>query len=545
MRLVGWGFGVACACLAGVSSASDKKYVSFGWEFRNVTPEQLIANAPKLKAEAVDGVGIYLRATNSLGRELRFVSQGEKWEREAFAAQIPTLRRVAETPGVSESMFVGFGAPQKRLAWTDDAGWANFANSMAVLGWISRESGIHGFWCDHEDYYKQSQYYRLPGDPSWDELVKLVRRRGAQVFGALFKEDPNAKLLFCWALTIDRDYFTTTDVPALVKAKGDLWPAFFDGLLDALPPTATVIEGDEHSYSYEARLRGFHKSYANQREISPLLLAPENRARYLRQMQTSFAFYLDAYVNETGPWYFGPENGSRTAHFRRNLADATSLAAEYVWLWGERNMTIRWSDDVAIDRRVDRREKTWGEALSGLAEVKRGCKDADQGWARRVAELKAKGEFVDLIGNPGCEADGQTPFPKPYDSWKSGKDKNAVFFLDQEDGCTAAPCLALKGTKTGSILFEKTKASPGEVYEADVAVKGEAVTAEVRFKLKGEWQRGMEDVGFLFDATDARGWKRGKARIVVPEGTDDFVVIISSRIKTDENIVRADDFHLR
>jgi len=525
------------------SAFADVKYISFGWEFRNATPEQLLANAEKLRGKGIDGVGIYFCATNSKGRLLKFVSAGEKWEREPFSPQIPALRRVAKTKGLSESFFVGFGAPEKRLAWTDDAGWANLANSMSVLGWISRESGIKGFWCDPEDYHKQSQYYRLPEDPEWNDLVKLARKRGAQVFGALFKEKTDVRLLFCWALTIDRDYFTCADPKALMKSKGDLWPAFFDGIMDALPPDAVIIDGDEHSYSYEARLRGYHKSYFNQREICPLLLSPENRARYLRQSQVSFGFYLDAYVNESGPWFFGPENGSRTRHFRRNLHDATELATEYVWFWGERNVTAQW-DGIRLDGRVDRRDKTWSDAIPGLDSVRLGCKDRDGGVARRMAELKRNGELVDLVPNPGCMEDGKQPFPRPYSSWKSGKDTNAEFFLDRNEGCGSCPSLAIKGTKTGVFLLNRSKVSPGEVYVAEVSVKGESVKAEIRFKLRGEWQRGMEDVGFVFGDADARGWRKGRAVVAVPEGTDEFVELIGSRVMSDANVLHADDFHL-
>ena len=44
-----------------------KKCISFGWEYGCLTPAQLLANAEKFKDTAIDGVGIYLMATNRTG----------------------------------------------------------------------------------------------------------------------------------------------------------------------------------------------------------------------------------------------------------------------------------------------------------------------------------------------------------------------------------------------------------------------------------------------------------------------------------------------
>ena len=84
--------------------------------------------------------------------------RGAKWEKDPFRPQIPVLRELTKKPQFRESFFVGFGAPVKRLSWTDDAGWANLANSMAVLSWLAKEGGVRGQWCDHEDYYGQKQF---------------------------------------------------------------------------------------------------------------------------------------------------------------------------------------------------------------------------------------------------------------------------------------------------------------------------------------------------------------------------------------------------
>ena len=109
------------AASAGEPSAG-KKYISFGWEYKCLTPQAILANADKFAATGIDGIGMYLCATNSEGKELKFISRGDKWEREAFMPQIPLLRKIMNTPHLSESFCVGYGAPTKRFSWTSTDG---------------------------------------------------------------------------------------------------------------------------------------------------------------------------------------------------------------------------------------------------------------------------------------------------------------------------------------------------------------------------------------------------------------------------------------
>ena len=61
---------VALAVATAFADSPRKKCISFGWEYGRLTPEQLLANAEKFKGTVVDGVGIYLRATNRAGKAI-------------------------------------------------------------------------------------------------------------------------------------------------------------------------------------------------------------------------------------------------------------------------------------------------------------------------------------------------------------------------------------------------------------------------------------------------------------------------------------------
>ena len=52
-----------CICLVAflltsvtVVNAGQKKYISFGWEYKRLTPSMILANAEKFKDTAIDGM---------------------------------------------------------------------------------------------------------------------------------------------------------------------------------------------------------------------------------------------------------------------------------------------------------------------------------------------------------------------------------------------------------------------------------------------------------------------------------------------------------
>ena len=67
-----------------------KKCIAFGWEHGFITPTQLLANADKFKGTAIDGIGIYLMATNRAGMAIgsRGFMSGPEWENET--GTVPT-----------------------------------------------------------------------------------------------------------------------------------------------------------------------------------------------------------------------------------------------------------------------------------------------------------------------------------------------------------------------------------------------------------------------------------------------------------------------
>ena len=495
-----------------------KKCIAFGWEHGFITPIQLLANADKFKGTAIDGIGIYLMATNRAGMAIgsRGFMSGPEWDLEAFKSQLPILKKLAKTDHFRDSFIKCFDAPRTRISWTDNAAWARIAHNMGVVGQISRITGLRGINVDPEDYHGQKQYETVPGDPPYDDLVKLARKRGREVFGALFKEQPEARVLFFWFLTAKQEYFKVKDPAESVRQSKDLWPAFADGIMDVLPSAARIIDGTEY-YDLEYATRDFQVWACNQRMLAPKLLSPENRAKHALQVQVSFAHYLDLYVNPESGWHMGPVSGSREEHFRRNYAESFKLADEYIWLWGEKRPTVHW-DNASVSSTITK-EKTWEESLPGLYSGMMALHDADFGLRRRKAELEAKGELKDLNSNPECNSDEQSRhggLPQPYGVYTKGR--KAICKLDATAGDGGGHCISVTNFNANTCVTLHFKdVQPGDAFAVSCRMKSADPGGTVGWKgANQKWNWGLGKESLHFSPPDANGWRTGEALFVVP-----------------------------
>ena len=519
---------LAFVALSSYGEATRKKFVLFGWELQDATPGQILANAGKLAGTSFDGVGIYPRIKMPDGREYthRNVTDGPEFPEGVFDSYLPDLRRFAQTDHLRESFIVCFRAPGRRLAWTNDVAWNVMAKNIGILAKLARESGIKGLAVDHEDYSMQRQFFRMDGDPPYDELVKIARSRGRQVFGAVFREHPEARILFYWFLSEAADYFAVADPAKAARGRQDLWPAFVDGILDVLPPSAKIIDGDENAYRNDYVTRDFHVSACNQRLLAPLLLSPENRAKHALQVLVGFGLYIDMYANPEGAyWYFGPDGGSRAEHFRRNLLDATHLADEYVWFWSEHHVTIRW-EDMPLQDRIAGKDKTWEECVPGFLSAMAGVRDDDGGLRRRRAELEATGKLIDGNPNPSCVDDGRHPLPNPYRTWRKKGDEGALFCLDKEVGDGDSSSVCMSGTVTGTMYADLCGVVPGGAYCVTCRARGNNPKGRVSWKRDGKWAQGKPDIELVFGAADESGWRTAEVYFNVPPGVDTMSTVL-------------------
>ncbi|HNX05742.1 MAG TPA: hypothetical protein PKI32_09585, partial [Opitutales bacterium] len=398
------------------------KFILHGWDLGNTTPENVLAHADQLNKLPIAGVTVRLADVKQADGSTicaETLPSDVAWRRESVAPLLPVYREISKYENLKHSFISCSIVPRgTRFDWRDDAEWARIAGNLKVLAYAAKAGGLKGLCIDNEDYTGSKQFSFLAADGSYEDTVALVRKRGAQLFKAVFGEYPDITLLWFWAFSNARLQSAADDPAAALKESGRLLPAFLNGMLDVIPPEAVFVDGDEDSYSFEASRGDFNK--AALQILSHVLpyVAPENRAKYRAQVRNSFGLYLDEFTGgkyrtsgkrkgQPNHWYRRPVNGSRAEHFREILEGAVYAADEYVWLYGEQYSYIDWGDTIKPKEWAQfSTTETWDDMI-GLSAKLELAKNPDA-YARKCLEkFRADPGAVNLLANvKGVEVKG-------------------------------------------------------------------------------------------------------------------------------------------
>ena len=546
--MVGWGAISAAAlvgaiCLAGSVCAAGPRVrvIAHGWDTMSATPEDILRNASGFDSLPIDGTVISLAAKAADGTRFsdKTLPYDAKWNYEAFADKVPVLREIVKHRGLRHSLAGawfnntwGEKDVRRRHRWTDDAAWATFANNFGVLARIVREGGLDGICIDNEDYSKIRQYFWNESDGPFEEVRKLARRRGREVFSAAFAEKPDLKVMAFWFMSLPfGNYLNCDDPEASRREVGDLWPDFVNGMLDVMPPSAQFIDGNETTYYDRAdRNDSYRKAKQLFREVLPLV-EPENRVKYRGQLLAAPAHYLDSYVDiAAGEFYMPPvEGGTRLDRFVENFDQSVFAADGYLWLYGERHRFVNWQGFTP--KRC--KETTWNDALPGLYETVGCFRDAGRQGAQTYLRWQREGRVPEnLAKNGACalapELAGKgflaDRFPDGIESWKQDRTPGE-FGTDTSFGRGDGFSLRMDRVQRGC-LMQAMKVKPGERYVVRLCAKGQAAGFSVGYLTRGAQRVDVYSPRGAFRAPDADGWREGFAYAIVPRGADTLRVYL-------------------
>lgn len=498
-------------CVFALSSPAAKKYIFSGWDLGDVSPQEVLMLADEFDKTACDGVTMPIGRVcpGWTGKRSREVMEDPGMKFSEFEFLVPVFRDIVKHRSLKESMILIHLAPVKRIAWTDDARWKTVAGNMATVAKLAKEGGLKGIVVDFEDYRRQFQYRLDPADGDYAATCRLARRRAKEIFEAAFRQFPSMVVLSYQLLTMDPYYLNGDPVGHMIETR-DLWPAFVNGILDALPPEAKLVDGNENEgYHSKAAQCDFHKGVYEQLVAVLPLVAKENRAKYRSQVSVSFGLYLDSYTCSTnGGWYFPPVRGKRIHHLEDNLRQATECADEYVWFWGERGFYVDWPADLK-ERSGDTwrssglgtwRGKyfsgglapmsTWSKYMDGDFDLmSRGVKEPFRCVAEQYAKQKADGTFRNLAVGRGTMMHTN----------KVGHVSGRVGGLDV-DGW----------------------------YGVKVKGRGKTLRGFCYFQYRGSWRWKLGSFKLKFDRPDDEGWRSGSALVRIPEGATDIYYIFAA-----------------
>ena len=367
----------ACAVVAVLTaaifsaSARETKFLAHGWDCQSAHPDDVLASAAEFDKTPLDGISLSVRFARSDGVVCSYKTMisDPAWRWEDIKGYVPTLREIVKHKSLRESLLSAFRCPKTRLDWRDDAAWANFAGNMRVLARLAREGNVKGLMIDPEDYPRSKQFYWQAGDLPYDNTAALARKRGREIFSEVFKEKPDAVILAFWLLSTDKIVYNSLDPKTAMREAGCLFPAFIDGLMDVMPASAVLVDGNEATYRSEAPYRDHFADACQQRRNALDLLSPENRDKYRVQHRVGSGVYLDGYwVDPSDKWHFPPFNGTRADRLGLNVA-AAAEAADYVWLDGEWRTYIKWKKAEGAGHHIGdnfMKRESWDEIMPGF-----------------------------------------------------------------------------------------------------------------------------------------------------------------------------------
>jgi hypothetical protein len=509
-----------------------KKLIEAGWDRPNAaTFRQNIKIMEKtpydgviLKIEGRDDNNKYVTASrdNFSNKPLKI-----EW----FRSSIDDLKAVHSSKLTDN--FIQTSATPGDVDWFDDEGWKVIVANYRIIAQIAKESNLKGILFDAEPYakfYRQFTYafQEQHGKHSFQEYQNKARQRGREMIQAIASVDPNL-VIFTYFMNSSNAgaAYSTYPEASLQYAQYGLYPAFINGWLDAAPPTMQFVDGCE-SKGYRANDEyTFLKTADLVRNTALRLVAPENREKYLSQVQTSFGIYLDAYTNlPSSRWYIDPKGLTPTERLKTNVTYAANASNEYVWTWGEK---YRWWPVTGKDAEKQVKAEHWDEVLPGIKEVLQNIfAPTTPSLAQKIASLSKDDQKINLLQNGDFSASA----PANWSQWQSSTSKG-TFTVDRENhSANAGGSIRLSGVRNGS-LIQAIDVKPGETYliRGWMHQTGEGIGfIWVRWQQNGQFvESSASDSMITATPTDANDtWHKIEGIATVPEGASKLVVLLNA-----------------
>jgi hypothetical protein len=335
-------------------SVNRKKLIDFGWN--SPSPSFLRDNLARIEKVGFDGVGIKIPDEAGSGYifDVKKYPEIKPQEREK---QARILASVPKSKTLTHNFLVIHGT--STLDWFSDADWSVAEEHLRWCARTAKKAGLAGLIWDAEPYngFPCWSYASQPQKQKYTfrEYYQQLRKRGAQFIKAIQSEFPGLSILSLRQLSDFQDgspfssrLFNLSDPVAVEKELSGAWwalhVAFTNGILDAISPEVTFVDGNEEAYYYTSALE-FERIARVIKSDAQILVAPENRARYARQYRVGHAVSVDYTMGNWATALSFPDHlrrqgkeltpEQRTQWFEHNLYHALRTADEYVWVYSE------------------------------------------------------------------------------------------------------------------------------------------------------------------------------------------------------------------
>jgi len=535
-----------------------KKLIALGWDAPDTAT--LRANLAEMEKTPFDGVAIAASGVDDAGRKVAvsWAFSSTPWKREWFQNCVDDLKTVRSSKLTDN--FIRVGVNPGGVDWFDDEGWKQVVEHIRIVAWIAREGGVKGILFDPESYTsnKPFSYSAQPqaARHSWEEYQIKARQRGREMVEAIASVDPNLVILTLFMNSVNADgAFSSEPFKVLQLGTYNLYPAFINGWLDGAPPSMTFVDGAENQGYLANSELNFLQTANLIRNGALSIVAPENRQKYLAQVQVSFGIYLDAYLNPPSAlWYVDSKNSPPAQRLQFNVASAVKTADEYVWFYGEKNRWWPTSNKSVSPQR-------WEDVMPGINDALLTANRPDLMTARKIAELQKNEKLTSVLQNGNFAAgqagqvkqDATTDWktvgaPAHWSYWQATGSKG-TFNQDNSinHGNDQSGTARVAGVQNGCFT-QRIDVKPGEMYVLQGWMKqvGQGIGwIRVRWQTPdGKFIDPVSDI-WLHGVGEPGAWQKVEGMVTVPDGAGKLVVLlVAGNQSTEQDVAWFDDVNL-
>ncbi|HUS10969.1 MAG TPA: hypothetical protein VMZ30_10920 [Pyrinomonadaceae bacterium] len=484
---------------------APRKLIWTGWDIP--TPAMFRTNIADFEKLAVfDGSGIIpTRHTSSGPIELASeVFTNAHWNWDEFEKSVSDLRSAKVVRCTNNFLLVT--ANPGNVDWFNDEGWAEITTHWMLLARLARKGGLSGLIFDPEPYRKPwSQFLYSNNNAGTNSFVQTqikARERGRQVMRAITTEYPNMTV---FAYRLFSDLFRLPDsgkqISALQTDRFGLLPAFINGWCDTMPPTITLVDGNEAAFRY-TKTHQYSAAFTKLKTRSPLFLSEENREKLRSQMLVSHGIYLDILL----PGYEAPidlEGISPANHVVTFASAALDASDGFVWVYGEKGTF--WNTT---------KSPTWTNKFAGIQTALLIAKEPNEYAKKFIAAAKSE---MNLFGG------------RPFNDteWAKWQERGSTGRVGFTNGV-----VTFTGTQNGTI-GKATKVRPGEAFIVSVQAKHSGLCAAgliINWRARGHFVAQSEVLELTGEGGEAEnGWRTVSGFVTVPPDADEMLFLCFAR----------------
>lgn len=466
------------------------------------------------KALPITGVSIKVRLSDGRFPFQTAFSRQALTETDLATAKSDLLAAKA-AGGLPDSMLL-VNANPGNVDWSSDDDWNSVVNTFRLAARLAKQTGLKGLIFDAEAYtypYEPFTYLKQKwaASKSLADYQGLVRVRGRAVMQAIAAEYPDITILNMHHLN---------SIQSLVDSAGskqvqpyqpvDLLPQFISTMVEKLPATARIVDGNETAFRNNSFESFFRQGYQT-KLVNWQILGSIYKPYYDARTALGFGFFLDAYTNPAGSrWTVRSEGVDPGSLLTANLTYARTVGADWIWLYSEK---ARWLPDPNTTT------PTW---KSSWANLEQSVASGTQGPLNAITLLT---ESPQVVKSTGSELLLNRDFSLGEQSWWKWNGGTTGTFSVSSEGAS------IVGVQQGC-YGQLVASTPGKAYLVSGEIWSSGPCCPILYvqwkDSKLAWMPTPDSDRKISSLSSGGGWQKVQGLVTAPAGSSYLGLLLTS-----------------